>query len=169
MSDRIPWSGSPFVRCDSGLSAFLASGRPLRWIGANAVVATAYFALGFIVSRFFAAYGLFPAPIWLPASVAIVAMMLGGIRLVPGIFIGSFLANAVLFTPPLHVTAIISATNALGPAIGVLVLQRLADANRLFTSFRGVVMFLVTTTLLAPASAPPTTLPPSQRSGWAGC
>jgi two-component system, cell cycle sensor histidine kinase PleC len=145
------WLDRQFSRSDSELSLYLAAGSASRWIAANGVVALGYFGLGFIVSRFFVAYGLFPAPIWLPASVAVVAVLIGGWRLMPGIFIGSFCANAVLFDPPLHITSIISATNMLGPAIGVLVLHRLARNGRLFTSFHGVVAFLATTTLLSPA------------------
>jgi two-component system cell cycle sensor histidine kinase PleC len=133
------------------LPANLAGGGWRAWGVANAVTALAYCVLGFIVSRFFAAYGLFPAPIWLPAGVATVAAMAGGPALAPGIFLGSFLSNAVLFDPPLHVTLIISLTNALGPLTGALVLRRLRPKNGLFTSFPGVIAFIVCTTFLSPA------------------
>jgi len=151
MPNHSCWLDRQFSSTDSGLSLYLAAGGMPRWIAANCTVALGYFLLGFIVSRFFAAYGLFPAPIWLPTSIAVVAILIGGWRLMPGIFIGSFCANAVLFDPPLHITGIISATNMFGPAIGVLVLHRLARNGRLFTSFHGVVAFLATTTLLSPA------------------
>src|SRR4051794_31309263 len=75
------------------------------WIGANLATAAAYVALGWVVSLFFSAYGLFPAPIWLPTGIAMVAAMVGGFRLLPGIFLGSFLTNHVLFAPPVHVTS----------------------------------------------------------------
>ncbi|MXP62604.1 hypothetical protein E0493_04455 [Roseomonas sp. M0104] len=48
------------------------------WLGLNLAVLLGYFGLGCAVGRFFAAYGLFPAPIWLPAGLAAVAAMLGG-------------------------------------------------------------------------------------------
>jgi signal transduction histidine kinase len=121
----------------------------MRWVLANGAVALGYFLMGFVVSRFFAAYGLFPAPIWLPTGIATVAAMMGRIRLLPGIFLGSVLANAILFAPPLHITLIISSTNALGPVIGALLLRRLRPANGLFTSLAGVVAFLVCTTFLS--------------------
>jgi signal transduction histidine kinase len=129
----------------------LARGGALVWAGANLAVALLYFGLGLIVSRFFAAYGLFPAPIWLPASIAMVAAMIGGLRLAPGLFLGSFLANHVLFAPPLHITAIVSLGNAFGPVAAALLMRRLRLAGRLFTSFGGVAGFLACTTLLAPA------------------
>jgi signal transduction histidine kinase len=121
------------------------------WVAANAAASAAYFALGLVVSRFFAAYGLFPSPIWLPASIGIVAAMVGQFRMLPGIFAGSFLANDVLFAPPLHITAIISAANALGPVIAVALLRRFRFANRLFTSAAGASAFLICATLVNPA------------------
>jgi len=129
----------------------LANAGVLAWTVANLATAAAYFTLGLIVSRFFAAYGLFPAPIWLPAGVATVAAMVGGLRLLPGIFLGSFLANDLLFDPALYVTVTISVTNALGPVVGALVLRRLRPARGLFTSFVGVIAFIVCTTFLSPA------------------
>jgi signal transduction histidine kinase len=121
------------------------------WAVANLAVAALYFLLGVVVSQFFAAYGLFPAPIWLSAGIAMVAAMTGGAYMLPGIFLGSFLANDLLFASPLPVTTLISVTNAFGPVAAALVLLRLRPANGLFTSFPGVVAFVVCTTFLNPA------------------
>jgi signal transduction histidine kinase len=123
----------------------------LKWPIANLLVAAAYFGLGWLVGEFFAAYGLFPAPIWLPAAVAMVAAIAGGWRVFPGIFIGSFAANAVLFAPAVHVTTIISLTNALGPVVGAMALRWRQPVGGLFTTFAGAVWFLCCTTLLSPA------------------
>jgi two-component system, cell cycle sensor histidine kinase PleC len=132
---RYPWVNRPWV----------------YWPLANLVAAAAYFALGWLVSTFFAAYGLFPAPIWLPTAVATVAAIAGQWRMYPGIFLGSFIANAALFAPALHVTAIVSLTNALGPIIGAIALRREHIERGLFTSFAGAIRFLCCTTLLSPA------------------
>ncbi|HKR20675.1 MAG TPA: ATP-binding protein [Stellaceae bacterium] len=121
------------------------------WLVANVVVAALYFLLGIAVARFFATYGLFPAPIWLPASIAMVAAMVGGPRLFPGIFLGSLLTNDLLFAPAFYITVVISITNGLGPVIGAVVLRRLRPRGGLFTSFAGVLAFLVCTTFLNPA------------------
>jgi integral membrane sensor domain MASE1 len=129
----------------------LAERTPWSWVIANIVVATLYFALGAVVNAFFAAYGLFPAPIWLPTAIAVVAAMLGEARLFPGIFVGSFLTNAVLFAPPLYLTTIISLTNAVGPVVAAIVLRRLRPSKAVFTSFVGVLRFLFCMLILSPA------------------
>ncbi len=122
-----------------------------KWPAVNLLVAAAYFGLGWLVSKFFAAYGLFPAPIWLPVAIAMVAAIAGEWRVFPGIFAGSFAANAVLFAPAVHITTIISLTNALGPVMGALALRWRRPVGGPFTTFAGAVWFLCCTTLLSPA------------------
>ena len=95
---------------------------------------------GLAVSQFFAVYGLFPAPIWLPASVAVVAAMLGGVRLAPGIFVGSFVVNFLVFSASFPAATLISLGNALGPIAGAALLARFRPARGVFTRFTGVAM-----------------------------
>ena len=109
-----PWMPARLVNAGTG-----------AWAVANLITALAYFSLGFVVNTFFSSYGLFPAPIWLPTAVATVAGMVGGLRMLPGIFLGSALVNGVLFHASLQVTTIISLTNALGPITGATLLLRL--------------------------------------------
>jgi len=59
------------------MPAALADASIPTWGAINLAVAAVYFVLGLIVSRFFAAYGLFPAAIWLPAGIATVSAMVG--------------------------------------------------------------------------------------------
>jgi signal transduction histidine kinase len=77
--------------------------------------------------------------------------MAGPLRLAPGIFLGSFLANDLLFSPPIQVTTIISIGNALGPVVGALVMHRLRPTGGLFVSFYGVIAFVFCSTFLSPA------------------
>ncbi|WP_159999984.1 diguanylate cyclase [Roseomonas sp. 18066] len=126
-----------------------AAGRSLGfWMGANLAVLLAYLALGWAVGRFFAAFGLFPAPIWLPAGLAATAAMLGGWRLLPGIFLGSFAVNAAVFEGGAALAAVISLGNALGPLAGARLTRAFRPATGLFTRFRGVVAFLAGAVLL---------------------
>lgn len=123
--------------------AWLASGGVARWIAANAVVMILYAGLGAVVGRFFGAYGLFPAPIWLPAGIACVASMVGGLRLLPGIFLGSVAVNLGIFGSPPIFALIISVTNALGPWIGAWVMRSFRPPTGLFTRFIGVLGFIL--------------------------
>jgi len=132
----------PAVLCDAGL---------LEWGGANLAVAALYCTLGWAVSQFFAKYGIFPAPIWLPASIAMIAAMIGGLRMAPGLFLGSLVANYVLFHPPLGEAVLISASNALGPVLGAEALRRLRPDAGLFNRMRGIVAFVACAVILHPA------------------
>ncbi|MDQ1079929.1 diguanylate cyclase [Pseudoroseomonas cervicalis] len=118
------------------------------WCLTNFAVMLAYLALGWAVGRFFASFGLFPAPIWLPAGLAAAAAMLGGLRCVPGIFLGSFLVNAMVYGAGPELAAMISVGNALGPLAGALLTRRFRPPTGLFTRFRGVVAFLAGLVLL---------------------
>jgi signal transduction histidine kinase len=133
------------------LPALLQTKRVAPWLIANVVVAAAYFGMAAIVSRFFAEYGLFPAPIWLPTSVAIVAAIAGGLGLAGGIFAGAFLANFVLFATPVLPALAIATTNTAGPLIAAMLLRRHRPENGIFASFKGVSTFLLYATLLSPA------------------
>lgn len=71
------WAEPDVAWCPS----WCRQGRTGFWLGLNLGVLLGYFGLGCAVGRFFASFGLFPAPIWLPAGLAVVAAMLGGWRL----------------------------------------------------------------------------------------
>ncbi len=133
------------------LPDFLQTRRALPWLAANIAVAGSYFLLATIVSRFFAEYGLFPAPIWLPTSVAMVAAIAGGFGLAGGIFAGAFFANFVLFDTPVLPALAIATSNTAGPMVAALLLRRHRPAGGMFASLRGVSTFLLYATLLGPA------------------
>lgn len=147
-------SGAQTTRSDSALPAWTellrAEGGFLPRLGGNLAAAALYFLLGLAVGKYFAAYGLFPAPIWLPSSIAVVAAMLGGWRFFPGLFLGSFLINYGFFDSSLLLASVISLTNALGPILAIMLLRRLHRSTALFSSFVGVVAFIFCAVLLHP-------------------
>ncbi len=145
-ADRVP----PQSVLPAWTEMLRADGGFLPRLGGNLAAALLYFLLGLAVGKYFAAYGLFPAPIWLPASIAIVAAMLGGWRFFPGLFLGSFLINYGFFDSSLLVASIISLSNALGPILAVVLLRRLNRSTALFSSFAGVVAFIFCAVLLHP-------------------
>ncbi|WP_374653045.1 ATP-binding protein [Dongia sp.] len=128
-----------------------ADGGMLPRLGGNLAAAALYFLLGLAVGQYFSAYGLFPAPIWLPSSVAVVAAMLGGWRFFPGLFLGSFLINYGYFGSGLTVAGLISLTNALGPILATQLMRRWRKQPSLFSSFTGVVAFILCAVVLHPA------------------
>ncbi len=115
---------------------------PLRLVAANLLAALLYAGLGAAVGLFFAQYGLFPAPIWLPAGIAAVACMTGGMRLVPGLFLGSFAVNWLLLDASLASAALISLSNSLGPLAGALLTRAMRPPTGLFTRLQGVLGFV---------------------------
>ncbi|MDY0881818.1 ATP-binding protein [Dongia soli] len=123
----------------------------LYWIGANLAAMAAYYALGCAVGQYFAAYGLFPAPIWLPASVAMVGAVIGGPRLFPGLFLGSFLINYLDFDSPALIAGIISLGNSLGPIFCAALMRYLRPRDGFFNRFSGVVIFVLLAVVLHPA------------------
>lgn len=138
------WDGSPNPWALPWLEARGWAG----WVAANLLVLLAYAGLGAIVGRFFAAYGLFPSPIWLPAGVACIASMVGGLRLLPGVFAGSFIVNAWLFGSAPDIAVFISLGNAIGPWVGAMATRLFRPPSGLFTRFHGVVGFILGGVLL---------------------
>ncbi|WP_374377615.1 ATP-binding protein [Dongia sp.] len=128
-----------------------ADGGFMPCIGGNLAAALLYFLLGLAVGHYFAAYGLFPAPIWLPSSVAVVAAMLGGWRFFPGLFLGSFLINYGYFESSFFVAGLISLTNALGPILAIDLMRRWRGERSLFSTFAGIVAFILCAVILHPA------------------
>ncbi len=170
MSEPEKADGRPFgARFMSGLALALAraaafvatstlneprqgNGRALVWLigslAANVAIALIYFAVSVPVAKLFGAFGVFPSPFWPGAGIALFSVVLMGWTVAPGIFLGSALANGVLFAAAPESAFLISITNMLGPVIGGVLLRRtmpprqpvflLADVARL--SLYGVLL-----------------------------
>ena len=115
----------------------------LRIVRNNLIVAAAYGTLGCGVALFFKTFGEFPAPDWPSASVALAAALIGGPRLWPGIFAGSFLVNYALFDASALLALGVSITNTLGPATGARLIRRFCGTAQPFFLFRDVVIFIL--------------------------
>src|SRR3990170_2751040 len=68
----------------------------------------------------------FATLVWPPAGIALAALLLGGLRLWPGVFLGAFIAN-VLNGAPIPVALGIAGGNTLEALTGAYVLCRLSD------------------------------------------
>lgn len=119
------------------------SNRLIHLILGNLIVTGAYWGFGVPAMRFFAEYGLFPSPIWLPAGIALVAALRGGARYLPGIFIGAVGINHVTLGAPLVETLLIATTNTLGPWVGARLTRPRPSSQPPFYTLRDVVLFTV--------------------------
>ncbi|WP_230569113.1 MASE1 domain-containing protein [Saccharothrix luteola] len=61
-------------------------------------------------------------PLWPPTGVAVLALLLGGLKMWPGIALGAFAANSPL--SDLGATVLITAGNTVGPVVAYLLLRR---------------------------------------------
>ena len=90
----------------------------------NLGITAGYFLFALGVSVFLANFGVFPAPLWPSAGLALAAALLGGRRVWPGIYLGSFCANWILFGASPLLAAGISVTNVLAPALAATLIRR---------------------------------------------
>src|SRR5215831_5107429 len=69
--------------------------------------------------------------VWPPSGVSLAALVIGGLRLWPGVFLGAFLVN--IFTPAsVPVTLGIALGNTLEAVAGALLVQRFARGAEAF-------------------------------------
>ncbi len=82
------------------------------------------------------------SPVWPPAGIALVAMLVVGYRVWPGVAIGAFLVN--FFTPIPHVAALgIAVGNTVGPLAGAWLLRRIPGFQPSLTRLRDVLGLIV--------------------------
>ncbi|MGA8839481.1 MAG: SpoIIE family protein phosphatase [Candidatus Aquilonibacter sp.] len=132
--------GAAAVRMPSdvrGLAAYAA------WI---IVVAGAYILFAYI--GFSMAFGVKQiTAIWPPTGIAVAALVLGGKRMWPGVFLGAFIANFTKDESAITALAI-AAGNTLGPVLGAYLLRRF-NFDRSFARVRDVAVFVAFGSILA--------------------
>jgi len=89
----------------------------LKLVWQNAMIAGTYWALAVLVKWYFSSYRMWPAPLWLPAGVALFAALAMGRWSWPGIFLGALLADAISFGEPLAWAACFSFGNTIAPLL----------------------------------------------------
>jgi len=100
-------------------------------IGRMGLLALIYFAAA-EASLLLAVPPGYATPVWPPSGIALAALLLGGKRLWPGVWLGAALANLVVAGSPL-VAALIATGNTLEAVVGTELLRRYAGGGRLET------------------------------------
>jgi len=105
----------------------------------------AYFGVVEITGKLFAAYGLFPAPFWPAASVAMVGVWYSGRAAWPGIFIGALLANWLYppVSPPFWLATMIAAGSLAGAIAANRIMRPRGVEPAPFERMRHLVRFLI--------------------------
>lgn len=108
----------------------------MRYAGIVVVLSLVYFgAAKFGLSFAFATKQV--TAMWPPTGVAVVALLLFGARVWPGVLLGAFAANAT-HGEPLATAAGIAAGNTLGPVVGVVLLRRVVRFDHGLARLRDV-------------------------------
>jgi signal transduction histidine kinase len=139
----------------------------LRRLAEPAAVAAVYYGVARL-SLLLAFAGTNASPVWPPSGIAFAAVLRLGYRVWPGIFLGAFLANAVVFAAnqaaglPLLLTAsaCVAAGNTLEAVFGAFLLRRLTGSCDPLDRARDVFLFVLVAALtcLTSATAGPASL-----------
>ncbi|MBI3704174.1 MAG: MASE1 domain-containing protein [Rhizobiales bacterium] len=112
-----------------------------RYAATLLAVALAYFVLAKL-GLMLASINPSASPIWPPSGVALAAVLLGGPRLWPAIFLGAFAANAST-AGTLTTSVVIALGNTLESVIGGILIQRWSGGSNTFASPMQVAKFVM--------------------------
>jgi PAS domain S-box-containing protein len=101
------------------------------------------------------------SPVWPPSGIAIGALLIGGLRLWPGVFVGAMAANLVVFNAngvahgmqALLISAAIAAGNTAEAVVGAWLVRRTAGARSPLTQIQLVYKFAIVTACACAVSA----------------
>jgi signal transduction histidine kinase len=120
-----------------------------RAVLANALLLVVYFAAGRFGLSQFAVIHPSAAAVWLPTGIALAALLLGGLRLVPAVFVGAFLVNA---TTASYVSALgVAVGNTLEAVLGMVLVERFAGGRNAFAGAARMLKFTALAGLLSTA------------------
>jgi diguanylate cyclase (GGDEF)-like protein len=107
----------------------------------NLLVGAAYWALAEVMRQYFSAFEMWPAPLWMPAGIALFATIWRGPRrMSPGLFLGSLLTNVVSFRQSAAPAIILAIATAVSAGVAGALIRR-AKPQTLFARIRGVLFF----------------------------
>ena len=119
-----------------------------RTVLANAFVLVAYFAAGKFGLSNFAVIHPSAAAVWLPTGIALAALLLGGLRLVPAVLLGAFFVTATTNGSAASAFGV-ALGNTLEAVLGALLVERFAGGRAAFTSAGRILKFTALAGLLS--------------------
>src|SRR6185503_11633882 len=122
--------------------------RPLPLIAQILLLALVYFAAAKL-GLSLAALHSNVTPVWPPTGIAIAALLIFGLRVWPGVFLGALAANA-LTNIPVGSAIGIATGNTLEAVVAFWLLQRVAHWRNSFDSVADVMLFVGCAAILAP-------------------
>ncbi len=123
-----------------------------RYLAGLVIVAVAYFLLAKLGLQL-ASINPSASPIWPPTGLALAAVLLGGLRILPAVFAGAFAANATT-AGTLETSALIALGNTLEAVAGGLLIARWSGGAETFTSAARVAKFAVVSVCFATLISP---------------
>ena len=101
-----------------------------------------YGGCGWLMQRFFAPHDPFPATIWLPAGLALAAVIRWGPRVWPALLLGALAVHALILATPLPGALLAVLGAAVGPLLGGMLIRRHCSGGLPFYRLGDVFHFL---------------------------
>jgi PAS domain S-box-containing protein len=109
---------------DGGQDPVAAVPRVARRIVENVVVVVVYWGLSHLDWMVFNRLSILPMPLWPAAGLALMAAVMRGWSVAPGIALGAVLANRLSLSAPLAYACCIGVTNTLGPLAAAAIIRK---------------------------------------------
>jgi signal transduction histidine kinase len=107
----------------------------------NAALLIVYFAAAKFGLSFFALIHPSASAVWLPTGIAMAAVLLGGFRLLPAVFVGAFFVN-VMTAGSVATSLGVACGNTLETVLAATLVERFAGGRNAFMSPAGILKFI---------------------------
>jgi len=112
------------------------------------LVSLSYWVISLGSWMLFGHMGVLPMPVWPAAGLAVALVYRYGIRTVPGLIMGAFLANAFTLGTPWPLATIIAVMNGLGPLVAVNGAKIFSKREQPFREMHDTVVFILWVVLI---------------------
>ena len=147
------WTGTYVNWCTFGKDGSSYPTSICGLLAQNACITTGYMLLAQVVRSYFDHFGLWPAPLWLPAGLGLFAAIRGGLRWAPGIFLGSLATNLLQFHDSFFNSFLVSIANTAGPFLATVFARSRIHGNLSLEDLRQVTTLILSALFLGVTSS----------------